>query len=67
MAEESKHMWRVSSPVQIAANALSSRLQIATGRPTLTRDQVLRVALRAAEDAGDVDLVAYLNAQNGDS
>lgn len=63
--EPRQHMWRMTSTVQIAADALKSRLQLVTGRPSLTRDQVVLVALRAAEDASDADLVGYLNAQNG--
>lgn len=58
-------MWRVTDEAAISADALKSRLQLATGRPNLTRDQVLRVALVAAENAEDHDLAGYLAAQNG--
>ena len=59
------HQWRVSTQAQLSADALRSRLQLVTGRPSLTRDQVLRVALVAAENATDGDLAGYLAAQNG--
>jgi hypothetical protein len=56
------HMMRVSHPVYLSLRLLNSRLEALAGRRVNMGDS-LRVAVIAAENAPDSELLAYLQGE----